>query len=98
MPANPKYLTHSGWQRFGKVTAAILGSFMVTMSLHVALGAWLSLPHVIMTAAFSAFLMWATLMATTFLAKSALRIWIVYLLLTGLFVALAWAGLHFNAV
>lgn len=97
MPANIKYLTTSRWQRFAKVSAAILGSYLVAMSFHLALAAWICRPEVIITSAFSAVILWAALMAMTFLARNGWKIWGLYLLVTAVFLGVCHAGQLFNA-
>ena len=81
MPANPKYLTPSTWQRFAKITAAIFGGYLVSALCHTALASWLDRPKVIITSSFSAFMLWIVLMIWAFLSKNGWRIWGIYLLL-----------------
>jgi len=97
MPANPKYLTPAFWPRFSKITAAIFGSYFVSVSFHLALASWLPRPEVIITTAYTGFIVWVGLMVTTFIAKSGLKIWGIYLLLTAIFTALIYAGKFYNA-
>lgn len=96
MPANPKYLTQSKWQRFAKITAAILGGYFVSVTFHLALAAWFSRPDVLMTMAFTGFILWVLLMVVAFLAKSAWKIWAVYTLLTLLFCLFIYLGQNYN--
>ena len=96
MPANPKYLTQSKWQRFAKITAAILGGYFVSVSFHLALAAWLDRADVLMTMAFSGFILWVVLMVLAFLAKSGLKIWGLYILLTLFFSFLIYLGQTYN--
>ncbi|WKN42994.1 hypothetical protein [Tunicatimonas pelagia] len=84
MPAKAKYLS-SGWARFSRVTAAIVGSYVVTMLLHVA--AAKVAPNntpVILTAAYSSFLVWVGLMVLAFWMKKVAHVWSLYALLTGI--------------
>ena len=90
MPANKKYLTTSIPQKIAKITAGFLGGYMVTMSLHLALAAWLDQVTVIITSTYSAFILWATTMILAFLSKNGLKIWGIYLLLTILFASIAY--------
>lgn len=92
MPANPKYLTKSKWQRFAKITAGILGGYLVSMSFHLALATWLNQGSVIVTLSFSGFILWAVLLILAFLAKSGWKIWAIYLLLTLLFLGIIYLG------
>ncbi|MEC7263132.1 MAG: hypothetical protein VXW38_05290 [Bacteroidota bacterium] len=82
MPANKKYLTPSPWQRFAKISAAILGGLMVTVTFHMALASWFNHVAVIITSTFSAFILWAVLMVLAFLGKNGWKIWSIYLLLS----------------
>nr|WP_315220158.1 hypothetical protein [uncultured Flavobacterium sp.] len=96
MPANPKYLTQSNWQRFAKITAAIVGGYFVSVSFHLALASWFSRVNIMITMAFSGFILWVVLMIIAFLAKSALKIWGLYLLLIFAFSLLIYLGQTYN--
>ena len=96
MPANPKYLTQSKWQRFAKITAAILGGYFVSVTFHLALASWLNRADVLMTMAFSGFILWVALMVVAFLAKSGWKIWGIYLLLTLVFSLFIYLGQTYN--
>lgn len=98
MPANPKYLAKSNWQRFAKISAGILGGYMVSMSLHLALASWLNHINVIVTLAFTGFILWAILMIFAFLAKNGWKIWAIYLLTTLLFSGLVYLGKTYNTL
>ncbi|WP_228235155.1 hypothetical protein [Allomuricauda sp. M10] len=82
MPANKKYLTQSPWQRFAKISAAILGGLMVAVTFHMALASWFDHVSIIITSTFTAFIMWAILMVIAFLAKNGWKIWGLYLLVS----------------
>ncbi len=88
MPANPKYLTQCKWQRFAKITAAILGGYLVSMSFHLALTTLFNRADVVITMAFSGFILWVILMVIAFLAKNGWKIWLIYLGLTILFLGI----------
>lgn len=98
MPANPKYLTQSKWQRFAKITAAILGGYFVSVSFHLALASWFNRANILMTMAFSGFILWAVLMILAFLAKSAWKIWGIYILLTLFFSLFIYLGQTYNPI
>ncbi len=98
MPANPKYLTKSIWQRIAKITAAILGGYLVSVSFHLALASWISHVNVIITMAFSGFILWVVLMIVAFLAKSGWKIWGIYLLLTLIFCGIIYLGQIYNPI
>ncbi|MFH6991985.1 hypothetical protein [Flavobacterium sp. FlaQc-48] len=98
MPANPKYLTQSIGQRIAKITAAILGGYFVSVSFHLAIAAWFSRANVLMTMAFTGFILWVVLMVVAFLAKSAWKIWGIYLLLTLVFSLFIYLGQTYNPI
>lgn len=99
MPANTKYLTHKKHQRFAKVSAAILGAFLVSSSLHLAIAAWASaIRPVLATYSFSLFILWCTLMLLTFLFKNGWKCWLLYLVLTAAFIALYSWGINQNSL
>ncbi|WP_444660173.1 hypothetical protein [Flavobacterium columnare] len=82
MPANSKYLTQSKRERFLKITAAILGGYLVSVSFHLALATWFDKATIVMTMSFSGFILWVALMIVAFLAKKGWKIWGIYLFLT----------------
>ena len=84
MPANKKYLS-SPFQRFLKITAGFIGGYLVMLSFHVLLTSLFQKQYVIITAAFSGYILWAVLLLLAFLSKSGWRVWGIYLLLALLF-------------
>ena len=96
MPANPKYLTQSKWQRFAKITAAILGGYFVSVTFHLALASWFNRANILMTMAFSGFILWVALMVVAFLAKNGWKIWGLYLLLFLVFSLFIYLGQTYN--
>ena len=82
MPANPKYLTQSKWQRFAKITAAILGGYFVSVTFHLALASWFNRANVLITMAFTGFILWVALMVIAFLSKNGWKIWGIYLFIS----------------
>lgn len=85
MPANKKHLTASPWQRLLKVSAAFIGGYMVTMSLHLLLMTFLDKSVIFITMKFSVYILWAVLMVVAFLARSGWKIWGIYLGLSIIF-------------
>ncbi|WP_020533172.1 hypothetical protein [Flexithrix dorotheae] len=85
MPANKKYLTKSFSQRFAKISAGLLGGYLVTISLHLALAFWSHHANVIFTLRFGGFIVWVTLLIVAFLAKNGWKVWGIYLLITFFF-------------
>lgn len=85
MPANKKHLTASPWQRLLKITAAFIGGYMVTMSLHLLLMTFLDKSTIFMTMKFSVYILWCVLMIVAFLSTNGWKIWGIYLGLSLLF-------------
>ncbi len=97
MPANPKYLS-SPWQRFAKISAGFIGGYLVTITFHMALSFWLNHVNVIITATFTGFILWASLMVIAFLSKNGWKIWGIYLLLSLLFSVIIYIGKMCNPI
>lgn len=97
MPANQKYLS-TPTQRFAKITAGLLGGYMVTMSLHLALAYWINHVNVIMTLRFGGFILWAGLLIVAFLVKNGWKIWGIYLLITLFFSVFIYIGKIYNPI
>lgn len=96
MPANPKHLTASPVQRFAKISAGILGGYLVSIALHLALASWFNHVNVLITSAFSAMTIWVILMMLAFLARNGWKIWGLYLFITLLFTIVIWLGRNYN--
>lgn len=80
MPANPKYLTKNPWQKFAKLSAGILGGYLVTALLHMCLPLWLPNPKaVLITSIFTFFIVWCTLLIIPYVFKNGWKAWILYL-------------------
>ena len=85
MPANKKYLSSSR-QRALKITAGILGGLIITILFHNAFASLLEEKGwLIITSAYSSFLVWALLMVIAFMSKNGWKIWGIYLSLIILF-------------
>ena len=85
MPANKKYLTKSPIQRFAKISAGLLGGYLVTVSFHMALAFWINHVDVLMTLRFGGFILWASLLIVAFLSRNGWKTWAVYLGITLVF-------------
>jgi hypothetical protein len=80
MPAKQEYLTTPG-QRALKISAGLLGGYFLSVAIHLVLS--VVLPYrmeVILTGAFSVFLLWVALMVVAFLMRNGWVAWGVYLL------------------
>lgn len=96
MPANPKYLTASPIQRFAKISAGILGGYLVSISLHLALASWFDHVNVIISGTFSGFIIWVAFMTLAFLSRNGWRAWLLYLLISVVLIAIAYLGKSYN--
>ncbi|MEM9675426.1 MAG: hypothetical protein AAF992_22735 [Bacteroidota bacterium] len=83
MPANTKYLTQSPWIKFGRLSAAILGSLIAAVAFHLALAAWLDPAIVFGTSIFTIFILWTGLMLVTYWLRKVWQVWSLLLLLIG---------------
>lgn len=80
MPANPKYLTQSKWQKFAKLSAGILGGYLISALLHMVL--ILLLPfhkEALVSSTFSLFIVWVVLLIIPYLFKNGWKVWGLYL-------------------
>jgi hypothetical protein len=79
LPAKKKHLS-SGRERVSKVFAAILGSYLAAMSIHLA-AIKLSSDEsfFLITAAYSSFLVWVVLMIIAFLFKKSVYSWALFI-------------------
>ncbi len=80
MPANPKYLTKSSWQKFAKISAGILGGYIISALLHMVLA--LILPwhkEVLITSVITIYVLWVGLLIVPFLFKNGWKVWAIYL-------------------
>ncbi|MEM7374215.1 MAG: hypothetical protein AAF587_36815 [Bacteroidota bacterium] len=88
MPAQKKYLS-SPEQRVLKITAGLIGGFLVTILFHNALGSMLTeKASLIITSAYSSFLIWTACLVFAFMAKNGWKIWAIYGLIMLVFLAI----------
>ncbi len=75
MPANTKYLSSNG-QRWLKISAAILGGYIASILIHIAIGAVLvNKSALVLTAGYSTFFIWVGFMIFAFLSKNGWKVW-----------------------
>lgn len=84
MPANKKYLS-SPFQRFLKISAGFIGGYTVMLSFHLLLTQLFDKKDIVITAAFTGYILWAVLLLLAFLAKNGWKVWLYYILLTAVF-------------
>ena len=82
MPANPKYLTHSWSQKLAKITAGILGGYIVSALLHMCLAIWLpNSKEVLITIIYTHFIVWGLLLILPYLFNNGWKAWGIYIVL-----------------
>ena len=82
MPAKQEYLSTKG-QRALKITAGLLGGYFFAIAFHMVLSVLLpDRTGVILTGAFSVFILWVGLMIIAFFAENGWKIWKVYIFCT----------------
>ncbi|MEM8527676.1 MAG: hypothetical protein AAGG68_23745 [Bacteroidota bacterium] len=80
MPAKQQYLSTKG-QRALKVSAGILGGFLLANALHLVVGSLLeNKAVVVITSAYSIFFFWILFMILAFTFKNGWKVWGIYLL------------------
>ena len=81
MPANPKYLTKSPWQKIAKISAGILGGYIITSLLHMILAIYIPFHNeVLITSIFSLSIVWCALLIIPYLFKNGWKAWGVYII------------------
>lgn len=78
MPANPKHLEKSNWQRFAKISAGILGGYSLSFLVHACLLLWFDKEAVMETATFGLFILWILLLLLPFFFKNGWKCWLLY--------------------
>ena len=93
MPANKKYLNQNKAQRIVKVTAALIGSLLVTVSSMLAIAVWVKQPGIVfMTYNYAFILIWCGLMLVAFLFENGWKCWLWYGILTVVFILTFFLG------
>ncbi|EPR66434.1 hypothetical protein [Cyclobacterium qasimii] len=82
MPANKKHLSPNFLHRFSRITAGLVGGYLVTASFFLALSFLWDKASVLYTLVFGGFILWVTLLIIAFIAKKGWKVWAIYLLLT----------------
>lgn len=93
MPANTKYLNKSPWQQFAKISAGILGGYLISALLHMCLPLWLPNPKdILITSIITMFLVWCTLLIIPFLFKNGWNAWLLYIVIIALLYGIYFTG------
>tara|TARA_R110002074_G_scaffold382842_1_gene562836 strand:+ start:185 stop:478 length:294 start_codon:yes stop_codon:yes gene_type:complete len=85
MPANKKHLNPNFLHRLSRISAGLVGGYLVTVSFFLALSFVLDKVAVLFTLVFGGFLLWVGLFIVAFIAKKGWKLWAIYLLLTLVF-------------
>lgn len=82
MPANPKYLNKSPWHQFAKISAGILGGYIISALLHMSLALWLPAhKEILITSIATHFIVWGALLVVPFLFKNGWKAWLLYIVI-----------------
>lgn len=80
MPAKTEYLSSPG-QRALKISAGLLGGFLLAIAVHLAIGVFMEdKGPMIMTSTYTTFFLWIFLMIIAFLFRNGWKAWGLYLL------------------
>lgn len=90
MPANKKYLNTAFHQRLAKITAAILGGYLVTASFFLLLASIWDRAAMLSTMYYGGFMLWTSLMICAFLFRNGWLVWGIYLGISVVFVGIIW--------
>ena len=81
MPANKKYLS-TPWQQFAKLTAGLIGGYIISALLCMCLALWLPNPKkVLITSIYLLFIFWTCFLIIPYLFKNGWVSWLVYLII-----------------
>tara|TARA_R100001369_G_scaffold91389_1_gene132564 strand:+ start:702 stop:1004 length:303 start_codon:yes stop_codon:yes gene_type:complete len=99
MPANKKYLTTSSWQRFAKISAGIVGGYIISALLHIALAYWLPNPEIVLiTSVYTLYILWVAIIIISFLTKNGWKLWALYLAIIIVLSVLIYFGKAYNPI
>lgn len=97
MPANPKYLSTSNWQKFLKISAGIIGGYLIAALLHMCASLWLPNPgETLVSSMFSLFMLWCVLLIIPFLFEKGWKAWLLYALIIAVLYVIYYLGIPNN--
>jgi hypothetical protein len=97
MPANTKYLTKSSWQKTAKITAGIIGGYIITALFHLSLALWLPYhKEILITSIYTVFILWGILLIIPFLFKNGWKTWLLYIVISILLYGIYFLGKQQN--
>ena len=98
MPANSKYLTNHKGHRFAKISAGILGGFLITAGTMLAIASWTKAPkNIFISFVYLIYIEWCALILVAFLFKSGLKCWAWYGATIMLLAAIYLLGKNFSS-
>lgn len=81
MPANKKYLNQSPWHQGAKITAGLIGGYIITALFHMCIA--LLLPahkEVLISGIVTFFIVWCVFLILPFLFKNGFKAWLLYII------------------
>ncbi|PCE64434.1 hypothetical protein [Sediminicola luteus] len=93
MPANPKHLNPNPWHQFAKITAGIIGGYIIAALFHMCLPLWLPSPKkVLITSIYTLYMLWVALLIVPFLFRNGWKAWGLYLVIIAILFGLFYLG------
>ena len=93
MPANPKYLTTSALQKTVKIFSGVVGGYIISAFLHLALYIWLPFGRdIFTTSTYTLFLVWIALLVVPFLFENGYKVFVIYTLIALLLAVAIYCG------
>ncbi|MHA7102796.1 hypothetical protein [Roseivirga pacifica] len=90
MPANRKYLS-SGTQRAAKITAGLIGGYLLSAMFHYVLGLMFeNKAAVVVTSVYTLYMLWMVFFIIPFMMKSGGKAWAYYLVAIVLLAVIAY--------
>ncbi|WP_196887214.1 hypothetical protein [Aureivirga sp. CE67] len=78
MPAQTKYLSDKT-NRFLKISAGVVGGYFLSICFHLIIGLIITNKSIlVMTSAYSAFLLWVAFLVFAFLIRKGKHVWLIY--------------------
>ncbi|MFV0249351.1 MAG: hypothetical protein ACK5H1_10405 [Tenacibaculum sp.] len=82
MPANSKYLTKSAWQKFAKISAGLVGGYIISVLFHMVLILLIPAHHeMLVTTIFSFVIVWGIMLLIPYLFTNGLKAWGLYIVI-----------------
>lgn len=93
MPANPKYLTKNPWQQFAKISAGILGGYIITALIHMVSALFIPFhKEILITTTITFFIIWVVFLIIPYLFKNGWKVWLLYIIIISILFGLYYIG------